>query len=119
MTQNKMDSRVRGNDGKWGLQRLSAGLLLVAACGLAHAADPTKTETVDAALAAAQREHRPLFLDFQAQWCYSCYFMATHVLTGPQWATLEKRMRVLEVDADSPDGAAADDARGIGLDSRR
>jgi len=81
-------------------------LLLLAACGLAHAADPTKAETVDAALAAAQREHRPVFLDFQAQWCYSCYFMATHVLTGPQWQTLEKRMRVLEVDADSPDGAA-------------
>jgi len=81
-------------------------VLLLSACGVAQASDPTPAETVDAALAAAQREHRPLFLDFQAQWCYSCYFMATHVLTGPQWQALEKRMRVLEVDADSPDGAA-------------
>ena len=62
--------------------------------------------TVDEALAQAQREHVPVFVDFQAQWCYSCYFMATHVLNGPQWEKLGKRMHVIEVDADSPDGAA-------------
>ena len=106
MTTIKMDSRVRGNDGKAGVARAVSALFFSFACGLAPAADPTHAETVDAALAAAQREQRPVFLDFQAQWCYSCYFMATHVLTGPQWQTLEKRMRVLEVDADSPDGAA-------------
>jgi thiol-disulfide isomerase/thioredoxin len=61
---------------------------------------------VDEALARAQREHVPVFVDFQAQWCYSCYFMATHVLTGPQWETANKRMHALEVDADSPEGAA-------------
>jgi len=74
------------------------------ACALAANDDAPKT--VDAALAAAGREQRPLLLDFQAQWCYSCYFMATHVLTGPAWQAAERRMGVLEVDADSPDGAS-------------
>jgi hypothetical protein len=69
------------------------------------AAGEGATTTVDEALHAAAREHRPLLLDFQAQWCYSCYFMATHVLTGPQWQSVESRARVLEVDGDSPDGA--------------
>jgi thiol-disulfide isomerase/thioredoxin len=62
--------------------------------------------TVDDALAQAKREHVPVFVDFQAQWCYSCYYMATHVLNGPQWEKLGKRMHAIEVDADSPDGAA-------------
>jgi thiol-disulfide isomerase/thioredoxin len=61
--------------------------------------------TVDEALQAAARERVPVLLDFQAQWCYSCYYMASHVLTGPQWQAVEKRTLVTEVDADSPDGA--------------
>lgn len=69
-------------------------------------ADQREAPTVDAALAQARRGHMPLFVDFQAQWCYSCYFMATHVLNGPQWQALGKRMQAIEVDADSPDGAA-------------
>lgn len=77
--------------------------LLVA--GSLHAAAAAKPQTIDEALQQAQREHLPVFADFQAQWCYSCYFMATHVLNGPQWDALEKRMVVVEVDADSPDGA--------------
>jgi thiol-disulfide isomerase/thioredoxin len=67
---------------------------------------PAREATVDEALAQAQREHVPVFIDFQAQWCYSCYFMATHVLNGPQWEAANKRMHAIEVDADSPDGAA-------------
>jgi len=65
----------------------------------------TAPQTIDEALKQAQAEHLPVFADFQAQWCYSCYFMSTHVLTGPQWQAMEKRMVVVEVDADSPDGA--------------
>jgi thiol-disulfide isomerase/thioredoxin len=73
---------------------------------LAFAEQHEAAPTVDAALAQAQREHVPLFVDFQAQWCYSCYFMATHVLNGAQWEAAAKRMHAIEVDADSPDGAA-------------
>jgi len=81
---------------------LSVLLLPLLAFADQHEAAPT----IDAALAQAQREHVPLFVDFQAQWCYSCYFMATHVLNGPQWQAAAKRMHAIEVDADSPDGAA-------------
>ncbi len=75
------------------------------AIGSLHAAESSKPQTIDDALKQAQREHLPVFADFQAQWCYSCYFMATHVLNGPEWESLEKRVVVVEVDADSPDGA--------------
>ena len=85
------------------MNRILAALLL----GLlsSYAVARTAPQTIDEALKQAQAEHLPVFADFQAQWCYSCYFMSTHVLTGPQWQAMEKRMVVVEVDADSPDGA--------------
>ena len=82
---------------------LIASALLV--IGGAQAAEPSPAQTVDAALTQAQHEHRPLLIDFSAVWCYSCYYMATHVLNGPQWQALEKRAVVVAADADSPDGA--------------
>jgi thiol-disulfide isomerase/thioredoxin len=78
-------------------------LLLAAA---ASSAAETAPATVDAALARAQKAHTPVLLDFSAPWCYSCYFMATHVLNGKEWEALEKKTVVAAVDADSPDGAA-------------
>ena len=86
------------------MKNLLAAVLLLPALALADSRPAAPT--VDAALAQARREHVPVFVDFQAQWCYSCYFMATHVLNGPQWQALAKRMHAIEVDADSPDGAA-------------
>jgi thiol-disulfide isomerase/thioredoxin len=85
------------------MKRMLPALLL----GLlaAHAQARSAPQSLDEALKQAQAEHLPVFADFQAQWCYSCYFMATHVLTGPEWQAVEKRMVVVEVDADSPDGA--------------
>ena len=62
--------------------------------------------TVDEALAQARKTHQPVLLDFGAPWCYSCYFMMTHVLNGAEWNAVEARTVVTEVDADSPDGAA-------------
>jgi len=90
--------------GRKNMKYLLAAVLLVSA--LAFADSRQTAPTVDAALAQARREHVPVFVDFQAQWCYSCYFMATHVLNGPEWEKLGKRMHAIEVDADSPDGAA-------------
>ena len=77
--------------------------LLIAAS--LHAAAPSPA-TVDAALAQAKKAHAPVLLDFSAPWCYSCYFMATHVLNGKEWQALEAKTVVAAVDADSPDGAA-------------
>ena len=69
----------------------------------AHAAAPA---SVDAALGQARIAHQPVLIDFTAPWCYSCYFMASHVLNGKEWDALAKRAILIEVDADSPDGAA-------------
>jgi thiol-disulfide isomerase/thioredoxin len=80
---------------------LAAGAFVLAAT--LHAAE---SASVDAALARAKKAHAPVLLDFSAPWCYSCYFMATHVLNGVEWDALEARTIVATVDADSPDGAA-------------
>jgi len=59
--------------------KLPITLLALALSTAAFAAPP---QTVDDALAQAKKAHQPVFLDFSAPWCYSCYFMATHVLNG-------------------------------------
>ncbi|GAA0716228.1 thioredoxin family protein [Dokdonella soli] len=79
-------------------------LLALAFVGSLHAAEPVSS--VDAALAKAKKAHAPVLIDFSAPWCYSCYFMATHVLNGKEWKAVEAKTVVAEVDADSPDGAA-------------
>ena len=83
--------------------KLALTLLAFALSGAAIAKAPA---TVDDALAQAKKAHQPVFLDFSAPWCYSCYFMMTHVLNGAEWKKLEARAVVAEIDADSPDGAA-------------
>jgi hypothetical protein len=79
--------------------------LLMLVLGAAHAADPAAPRIVDDALQLAAREHRPVLIDFSAVWCYSCYYMESHVLNGPEWKALERRAVVVKSDADSPDGA--------------
>jgi hypothetical protein len=83
--------------------------LLIAAALLAfasaHAAERATPPNIDAALAQAQHEHLPVLIDFSAVWCYSCYYMETHVLTGAEWKALESHAVVVKADADSPDGA--------------
>jgi thiol-disulfide isomerase/thioredoxin len=58
--------------------------------------------SLDAALAQGKREHKPVLVDFQAVWCYSCYFMASHVLNGKEWTDLNSRVIFYEADADQP-----------------
>lgn len=65
--------------------------------------------TLDEALAEARTKQAPVLLDFHAPWCYSCYFMKKNVLTGPEWVKAERSMVVVQVDADSPEGAALKD----------
>ncbi|TJY65209.1 hypothetical protein E4T66_03020 [Sinimarinibacterium sp. CAU 1509] len=72
-----------------------------AAAGTSSAADP-----LQAALARAGVQGSAVIVDFHAPWCYSCYYMASHVLTGPEWTAVGKRAVVIEADADAPDGAA-------------
>lgn len=65
--------------------------------------------TLTEALAEARLKQQPVLLDFHAPWCYSCYFMAKNVLTGPEWQKTRRNMVVVGVDADSPEGAALKD----------
>ncbi len=83
---------------------------LLIATALLFAALAARAEgALDAALAEARAKQQPVLLDFHAPWCYSCYFMAKNVLTGPEWNAVERTMVVLQVDADSPEGTALKD----------
>ncbi|QNK01169.1 thioredoxin family protein [Dyella telluris] len=84
---------------------LVATLMASSALGL-HAAETRAPLTIDEALKASAEQHRPVILDFQAVWCYSCYYMASHVLNGKEWEAVERKAIVVEADADSPDGQA-------------
>lgn len=72
----------------------------------AHAADDLEAgDPVAAALAQARERRAPVLVDFTAPWCYSCYYMAKNVLTGPEWEQARRDSVVVELDADSPVGA--------------
>ena len=82
------------------MKRLLAAVL-VAFVATAHAAHDGPA-SLDAALAQGKREHKPVLIDFQAVWCYSCYYMASHVLTGKEWNDLNTKVVFYEADADKP-----------------
>ena len=62
--------------------------------------------TFDQALAEAKARRGPLFIDFHAPWCHSCFFMEKHVLNGPEWEAVRRKALTIEVDSDSPEGSA-------------
>ncbi len=88
------------------LRLLAPALATVLFIGSLQAAEPAHPTSVDAALEKARQAHVPVLIDFSAPWCYSCYYMATHVLNGSEWKAVEAKTVVAEIDADSPDGAA-------------
>lgn len=79
---------------------------LAALLSLCAAAVQAAEGGLEAALAEAKAKQVPVLLDFHAPWCYSCYFMKKNVLTGAEWAQVQRNSVVLSVDADSPEGAA-------------
>ncbi len=87
-------------------KHLLAALLIAALPAGVHAAEARTPTTIDEALKASAEQHRPVLVDFQAVWCYSCYYMASHVLNGPEWDAVQRKAIVVEADADSPDGQA-------------
>lgn len=82
------------------MKRLLAAIffVFVAPAFAAHEAPAS----IEAALAQGKRENKPVLLDFQAVWCYSCYYMASHVLNGKEWNDLERKVVFYEADADKP-----------------
>jgi thioredoxin-like negative regulator of GroEL len=80
-----------------------APLFLAAA---AFAAEPSWTTAVDAALAQAKATGKPVLADFQAPWCYSCYYMEQRVLSKPGFAKAAEGLVPLKLDVDTAEGAA-------------
>lgn len=91
--------------------------VLVALICLGSVMLPARAEpvapTLQSALEEAARQRLPMLVAFRAPWCYSCYYMERYVHTGPEWDALKKRALVLELDADSPEGAAQMQAWGL------
>jgi len=66
---------------------------------------PASADPFTAALEQARARRVPVLIDFTAPWCYSCYYMAKNVLTGPEWERVHREAVTVELDADSPVGA--------------
>lgn len=94
------------------MRAMLAVLICLAAAPLPVRAEPV-VPALQSTLAEAARQRLPVLVAFRAPWCYSCYYMERHVHTGPEWEALKKRARVLELDADSPEGAAQMQAWGL------
>lgn len=89
-----------------GTKRGLAALLFAVFAGPAGAAAPAGGgDPVTGALAQARERRVPVLIDYSAPWCYSCYYMAKNVLTGPEWDRAHRETVVIELDADSPVGA--------------
>lgn len=86
-----------------GMKKVLAALALLPVLAWGNAEVPAG-ETVQNALAEAKARHAPVFIDFHAAWCHNCYFMQKNVMTGPEWAAVQKRAVVIELDGDSPEG---------------
>lgn len=82
----------------------AAGTSAKAAEDATEAPETTGLDKVEAAFKQAREERSAVLVDFHAPWCYSCYYMSQNVLTGADWEALEKRVVVVELDADSPLG---------------
>ncbi|HVT34605.1 MAG TPA: thioredoxin family protein [Nevskiaceae bacterium] len=78
------------------------GALLLSSAALA-AQEPL---SFDQALAAAKARHQPVFVDFHAPWCHSCFFMEKNVMNGADWDTVKLHAVIADVDADAGEGAA-------------
>jgi len=56
------------------------------------------------AQAESLRKGKPLLVDFQAVWCYSCYFMDEHVLSGKPFTQMASSFVPLKLDVDTDEG---------------
>lgn len=74
------------------------------ALAVAVSAAPDWNESLPAALAKAKSVSKPVLVDFEAPWCYSCYYMKKHVLDKPGFAKLSQRLVLLRTDVDTEAG---------------
>jgi thiol-disulfide isomerase/thioredoxin len=77
--------------------------LLLLLCALPVSANEWLTRW-DAAQAVAQKTGRPILIDFQAVWCYSCYYMDENVLETKPFLAAAKDLVLLKLDVDTVEG---------------
>lgn len=85
------------------MRRALCALLL--ACAPAAASDGWLTD-LPAAKKAASASGRPILVDFQAVWCYSCYFMEQKVLSKDAFKAAAQGLVLLKLDVDTEEGLA-------------
>ena len=54
--------------------------------------------------AQAKALQRPMLIEFQAPWCYSCYYMAANVLSKEAFAAAAQDLVLLKADVDKEEG---------------
>lgn len=79
-------------------------LILVGLCAQARAGQ--WQDNLPAALNLAAAGGRRILADFQAPWCYSCYYMEQKVLSGERFGKASRDLVLLKLDVDKPDGRA-------------
>lgn len=80
-------------------------LLLLLSFALPVRADVWHASYPDAVTASTSRK-QPILADFQAPWCYSCYYMEQKVLSKPAFLAAAKTLVPLKLDVDTPEGRA-------------
>ncbi|OGS01520.1 MAG: hypothetical protein A3G41_07280 [Elusimicrobia bacterium RIFCSPLOWO2_12_FULL_59_9] len=53
---------------------------------------------------ASRRSAKPIFADFKAAWCYSCYYMDQHILSREDFQKEAQGLVLLELDVDREEG---------------
>lgn len=79
----------------------------------AASAQPQWHSTLPEALSAAQSSGTFVLADFQAPWCYSCYYMEEKVLSKPAFAQAAQGLVLLKLDVDQPQGRSLKESFGV------
>jgi thioredoxin-related protein len=85
------------------MNRLLPCLLLLLS-SFASANEPRWNTSLSSALEEAQAKKKLVLVDFQAPWCYSCYYMEQKVLSGRRFADASKEMLLVKLDVDKEEG---------------
>ena len=91
-----------------------SAILLVLAGALAQAA-PTWRENHEQAFIEAKAARKPVLIEFQAPWCYSCYYMEHNVLSGSAFARASERLVLLKADVDQEQGRVLKEKYGVAM----
>lgn len=84
-------------------------------CAVSASAAPAWRENISEALKEARDSGKPVLMDFQAPWCYSCYYMEKHVLYGAGFSKAAEGLVLLRIDVDREEGHALKESYQVGF----